>query len=477
MQVKSGAKGAPTQLMRSYLAPVSARQMSSEAHPWMIHHSFSEGLRPSEMYSSNTETRNNQIASFLQITEPGDFAKILVNNMGDQLVLAEDCGTKNGIPLASDDPHVIDRYLVRGVGSIPAGTLVTPTVFSRLRKKGDSVLVRSPMTCEYNDGICQKCAGNDEHGKLHTLGTNIGIRSAQALTEPLTQFALSAKHGVRQAGTVDKSKIQGLKGLRGFLEMPKSFTNKAVLSTVDGKIDTIEKAPQGGFNIRVGEETHYTPPHLPPVVHRGQRMSAGDALSDGVPLANEVVQYKGLGAGRKYIVEKLHDIYNTQGLDVDKRHLEILARTHLNYVRVDHDPEDRFLPGEVVNYTTMMKRLAEDTRRVPIGKAAGQVLGRPYLHHVAGTEVTGDLVKELKSQGIDKVDVAKSPPDVSFVVRPITRSPLLNPDWMARLSHRHLRDSVLEGAHFGQKTNLHGTHPVPAYVYGTEFGKGPGGKY
>lgn len=475
--IRSGGKGSPPQLMRSFLAPMSARQISSDPHPWMIHHSFSEGLRPSEMYSSNVETRNNQIGSFLQITEPGDFAKILVNNMGDQLILSEDCGTQNGVQMSTDDPNIVDRYLARASGSFPRGTLVSPQVFSRLRKKRGTVLVRSPMTCEHNEGICQKCSGLDEHGKLHTLGTNVGIRSAQAITEPLTQFQLSAKHGVRQAGAVDKAKVQGLKGLRDFLEMPKSFTNKAILSPEGGKVEKIEAAPQGGHNVRVGGTAHYVPPHLDPVVRRGQRVAPGDALSDGVPLANEVVQYKGLGAGRKYMVDKLHDVYRSQGIDVDKRHLEILARTQLNHVQVNEDPHKRFFPGEVVNYTTLMKTLADDTRSMPTKQSVGRVLGRPYLHHAAGTTVTNDIAKDLTKGGVDSVHVAKSPPDVSFIVRPATRNPLLNPDWLARLGHRYLRDTVLEGAHFGQRSNIHGTHPIPAYVYGTEFGSGPKAKY
>ena len=474
--LRSGGRGSPIQLMRMSMAPMAGRTNTGDPYPWLIHHSHAEGLRPSEMFATNIETRNNQIASYKQVTEPGDFSKILVSNMDDQLVLEEDCGTTNGVQMSSDDTNVIDRYLARAERGFRAGTLITPQVFSRLKKKKGMLLVRSPMTCELHDGICQKCYGLDEKGKLHNLGTNVGVRSAQAISEPLTQFALSAKHGVRQAG-IDKSKVQGLSGLRSFLEIPKSFTNRAILSAENGKVSRIEQAPQGGHDIYVGENKYYTPPHLEPIVRKGSTVTPGDALSDGVPMPNEIVQYKGMGAGRKYIVDRLHNVYQNQGIGVDKRHLEILARSHLNHVQIDEDPEDRYYPGEVVSYPTLLKTLSEGVKKVATKSAVGQVLGRPHMHHVAGTRVTPEIAKELSKAGIKEVDVAKDPPKVSFLMRPIQRNPLLNPDWLARMGHRNLKDSVLEGAHFGQRSEIHSTHPIPAYVYGTAFGTGRGKRY
>lgn len=476
MLLRSGGRGSPIQLMRMNMAPMGARDAVGDPYPWLIHHSHSEGLRPSEMLATNVETRNNQIASYKQVTEPGDFSKILVSNMNDQLILEEDCGTSNGIQMNTNDTNSVDRYMAHAGGGFRAGTLVTPQVFSRLQKKRGTVLVRSPMTCELNDGICQKCYGLDEKGKLHTLGINVGVRSAQAITEPLTQFQLSAKHGVRQAG-LDKSKIQGLAGLRSFLEIPKSFTNRAILSTEDGKVTRIDRAPQGGHDIFVGNNRYYTPPHLDPIVRKGDKVTPGDALSDGIPMPNEVVQYKGMGAGRKYIVDRLHNVYQNQGVGVDKRHLEILARSHLNHVQIDEDPENRYYPGEVVSYPTLLKTLSEDVRKMDTKKSVGEVLGREHMHHVAGTRVTPEIAKELSKSGVKQVTVAKQPPKVSFLMRPIQRNPLLNPDWLARLGHRNLKDSILEGAHFGQRSEIHSTHPIPAYVYGAAFGTGHGKRY
>lgn len=473
--IRAGAKGKAPQLMRTVNAAVHARGPGGTMSPWLIHHSHSEGLRPSEMYVANVQSRNDIIESNLAVTEPGDMAKIMVNNMADQLVLTEDCGTHNGIALSPDDANVTDRYLARSQGGYPRNTLITPQIASKLGRRTKTILVRSPMTCEMNDGVCQKCQGLNEYGHNQRLGTNVGMRAAQALTEPLTQFTISAKHGL---ATVKRdNQVTGLKALRQFLEVPKSFVNKATLANQDGTVSKIEKAPQGGSYVFVGDEAHYVPANLSPVVKKGDSVTAGDALSEGTPMASEVVAHKGLGAGRKYMVDSLHDIYRERGTDIDKRHLELLARSQLNHVRVEDDPHDRFYPGEVVNYTTAAKRLAEDIEDVPTSKAQGQVLAKGYAHHTAGTRVTDAVIDDLEKVGIKQVSVTKEPPRLTFLMKPISRNPLLNPDWMARLGHRYLKESVLEGAHFAQSTDLQGAHPIPPYVHGITFGKGPQGRY
>jgi len=476
MMVNSGTRGGPTQLMRSFMAPVAARDAKGEAYPWLVHHSYSEGLRPSEHWATSIESRNNLMAANLAVSEPGDFAKILVNNMGDQLVVDADCGTHNGIPMQTDDPNTVDRFLAKPTAGFGYNTQITPQVLSQLHKKTKTAIVRSPMTCEHTDGVCQKCFGVNEKGGLHSIGTNIGIRSAQAITEPLTQFTLSARHGVRQAGA-DAAKIKGLKGLRQFLEMPSTFADKAILSDTDGKVNKIQKAPQGGYNITVGGETQYAPPGTDPTVRKGQTVSRGDTLTNGITKPDELVHYKGLGAGRKYMVDQLYNTYKAQGADLDKRHFEVLARTHLNHVQIDEDPEENFYPGEIVNYNVMLKELGKNTKNTTLKQAKGGVLGKGYLHHTAGTMVTPEVSKDLAANGISKVQIAQQPPKMSFIAQSITSNPLLNPNWLARLGHRRLKQTVLDAAQFGEKADLHGSHPVPGFVYGAEFGRGPKGQY
>lgn len=472
--VRSGARGKPTQLMRSFITPVSARMPDGGMYPWLITKSHSEGLNPADYFVTNMETRNNQISSYISVTEPGDLAKVMVNNMGDQLVLTEDCGTENGVPMRASDPNILDRFTAKRSPVMP-NTLITPQVANRMKGKGQ-VLVRSPMTCELGDGVCQKCFGNNERGALPHLGSNIGIRSAQAITEPLTQMQLSAKHGVRQGG-MDKKTLAGLQGVRNVLEFPKSFQSKATLADTSGGVSKVKRAPQGGFVITVANRDHYIPAGMRPLVRPGDKVQPGDALSDGVPMPNEVVKYKGMGDGRRYLVNRLHDLYSDQGMDIDKRHFEILSKTNINRVQVEEDPKDEFYPGEVVHYSAMTERLARDSKEVDPNKAIGKTLAKATLDQMAGVAVTKTMAQNFSKFGLKTIPVTDTAPKITPIMAPATRNPLLNPDWMARLGHRYIRDSILEGAQYGHSSDVHGTHPVPAYMFGEEFGEGRGGRY
>jgi hypothetical protein len=305
------------------------------------------------------------------------------------------------------------------------------------------------------------------------------VRAAQAMSEPLTQMALSAKHGVRVLKGAGP-RLEGLPGLRQLLEVPQSFIHKATLAERPGKVTEIKTAPHGGHYVYVEGEEHYIPPNLEVTVKVEQVVEAGDALCNGVPKPDELVKHKGLGAGRAYLVNTLHRLYRDSNAgDLDKRHFELLARADLNHVRVaehsDHHPD--VLKGDVISYAQYKAIAEQNTHEVTLDKADGHVLGKEVLHFTAGTPLTASIVNTLKQHGVKSVAVSTTAPHVEFMMKPITRNPLLNPDWMARLAHRYLKESLMKGAHMADVSNLHGTHPIPAYAYGAEFGTGPEGRY
>ena len=475
-QVRSGARGSPVQYMKTVGSPVYARDPKGKIAPWLIRKSYSEGLSPADYYVAGNEAIMDTVKSNTSVSEPGELSRILINNMSDLIVTEDDCGTHNGILMDPKSPDAVDRYLAKSAGAFRHNTLVTSLNQPKLAKSKSRVLVRSPMTCEAGDGICQKCQGLDEKGNTHEVGTNVGIRAAQAMAEPLTQFALDAKHGVRTA-KADVLQVAGIEGFRQIIESPKQFINKATLSSLDGKIGKVEKAPQGGFFVNVEAKQHYVNPNLKVLVKPGDKVTAGDALSEGIPKPDEVVRYKGLGAGRQYMVNSLKDLYKNQGKNLDQRHFELLARGELNSVKILDDPSNTFIPGDVLNYNTLRSTLRRDVKELPLTKATGETLGKEYLHFSVGTRVTPTVARMLKKENINKVMVAPRAPEVEFIMKPATRAPLLNPDWMARLAHRNLKTTIQQAAHFGDVTNVHGVSPVPAYAFGVEFGQGAKGRY
>jgi hypothetical protein len=423
-----------------------------------------------------------QIKSQADVVEPGDLSKILVNNTSDQVITVADCGTHNGLSLPITDPHILDRHLAKDQHGFRRNTLVDQRVLAQCQKtEVRQLIVRSPMTCEASQGLCQHCVGLNSTGHLSRIGENAGIRASHALGEPLTQLALNAKHGVRLSGS-NPLDIGGLEGFRMMLESPAAFKNKALLAPEAGTVSEIRAAPQGGYFISVNQTPQHLMPGLKPTVRVGDKVHAGDVLSEGVPKPDEVVKHKGLGAGREYLVDKLHKIYKDNGINTDRRHFEVLAKASLNHVKIeDVSDEDSaihgFVRSDIIEYNRLRNIAAKTGQVTPLSQAVGKYLAEGALHHVAGTRITEPMVEELKKAGFHEVQTSVKAPLVSPVLAPATRNPLLNPDWLVRLGHRYLKQSILEGAHEGQHSEIHGAHPLPGLIFSAEFGEGEHGNY
>lgn len=474
----SGARGNIAQLMKIVSSPLATVNPKTGIDPVSLGRSYTEGLHSHEYWVAGPEVRANEVAARISVSEPGEMAKVLVANVVSQVVTANDCGTSSGIRLLTTDAHALDRYAQTNPG-VAKNTLVTPQLLSTLASRGvKDIYVRSPMTCAAHHGVCRLCQGLSEKGQPHETGAPVGVRAAQALAEPLTQMALSSRHGTL---TVKETKLEptGLKGVRQFLEIPKLFKFEAVLAPRPGLVTKIEQAPQGGHYLYLGDQKMYVRPELTIRSPVGTHVEYGDALTDGVPNPAKVVAAKGIGAGREYFVNAIHNVYKREGVNVDRRHLELLAKSELNHVRFleadAHHPE--FLKGDLVNYNAFREAYAKESVDVPIHEAVGMRLGQELHHHTIGTELTPSLVKELKARGVQEVAVNKRLPKVEFVMKPFTTNPLLDKDWMARMAHRQLKNSVQQGVHFGESSDLHGTHPVPAYAYGAELRHGPNGTF
>jgi len=475
----SGARGNPAQLMKIVSTPLVANDPKKGPGSFLIRKSYSEGLSPAEYWTTTPEARANNVATVVSVAKPGELAKVMVANLQSKVVTQSDCGTKAGVHIPVDDPNVLDRYVADTSAGLPRNTLVTPAVAQTLRARGvRDLLVRSPMTCAAAQGVCQHCMGLDEKGQPRSIGINVGVRSAQAMTEPLTQMALSSKHAVL---TIKEKKLEpsGFKGVLQLLEIPQNFQHEATLSPKTGVITNVEPAPQGGHYITVDTAKAYAGPSLTVIVKKGQHVESGDALTNGIPHPAKLVQHKGIGAGRQYFVNALDRVYGSEGVRLDRRHFELLAKTNMNTVRLldvdDRHPE--FLKGEPINYNAFQKAYSEKTSRKPLDEAVGEYLGEEVFHHTVGTKITPSLVAELKARGLRDIQVVLGAPRVEFVMRNFAMTPLMDRDWMGRLGHRYLKNSILQGVHQGEESDIHGTHPVPAYAYGAELRRQPDGSY
>lgn len=198
--MESGGMGKWPQVKQLSGAPVMFEDAHGEPVPVPVLKSYGEGLRLAEFLTAAHGARMGTLSKSQGTSEPGFLSKKIVNSTIGVTVTGNDCGTKQGVNMAIDDPDLLDRYLAADVvvakgRTLKKGTLITPEIRDTMRSnKLTRIAVRSPLKCAHGDGVCSKCVGLSDTGKDYEVGTAIGVISAQALGEPATQMAMNAFH-------------------------------------------------------------------------------------------------------------------------------------------------------------------------------------------------------------------------------------------------------------------------------------------
>lgn len=186
LTVLTGARGKEAQLRDLISTPGFYPDAVGRPIPWFIRNSFAEGLRPADYLAGSYGARSSVVSSKIATAKGGFLAKTLSRAAATHLISATDCGTSNGIDLPLDEPDIRGRVLQRGESGYPAGTVIDRRVLARLKAdKVPEVIVRSPLTCGAEHGLCSKCFGVKAEGQFPKIGEHVGITSANALGEPL----------------------------------------------------------------------------------------------------------------------------------------------------------------------------------------------------------------------------------------------------------------------------------------------------
>ena len=126
----------------------------------------------------------------------------------------------------------------------------------------------------------------------------------------------------------------------------------AIISDIDGEVSF------GGLHrghrkvtITAGENSfnYLVPRDRQLIVADGERVRAGDALTNGLPVLQDVLRILGPDVLQTYIVNKVQEIYRLQGVDIDDRHIEVIAKQMMRKVRVVLPGDSDFLIGDLVD--------------------------------------------------------------------------------------------------------------------------------
>ncbi len=477
--VVSGARGSTVQLRGMLTTPAMYTDYKGRTIPRFVRRSFGEGVRPADYLAGAFGVRLSVMSTKNATADAGDLGKQLVQSSSNLIVTEDDCGTSNGISVGTDDRDTPGRVLTRDYDGFKAGTVIDRIVAQKLRSKGiKTVLARSPLTCHAKQGVCAHCVGQLAGGKFPSVGYAAGITAAQAIAEPLTQGALSTKH---EAGAFkgERRTFAGFNIINQIMQSPETFPHRAAVAELDGRVEKVEEAPQGGKFITVAGQKHYSLPGYAALVKPGDDVEVGDALSDGIVDVNDMVRLRGLGEGRRYYVDRVQQALADSGAgNTSRRNLELVARGALDHVRITNDEGlGDYLPDDIGSYNRLATSYSPPANVVsqPLKKAHGMYLHQPAMHYTIGTKLSNRMIKELGEAGVENVTAdIEAPPFVPEMVR-LRGSQSSGTDWLAKFHTSNLGRNIGLDAERGRDTNIKkNIHFVPRLAVGVGFGENVG---
>ncbi|HTK03568.1 MAG TPA: DNA-directed RNA polymerase subunit beta' [Alphaproteobacteria bacterium] len=316
-----------------------------------IKSNFREGLSIFEYVTSSRGSRKGLTDTAIKTADAGYLTRRLVDVAHDVIIREEDCNPKDFLEIRKDTRSA--AFVARIIGRFTKeGELIDEAMAKKIDESGvDSISIRSPLTCDARYGMCQKCYGWDLGTKnLVEIGMPVGVVAAQSIGEPGTQLTLRTKHA---AGVVGVDVTQGLPRVEELVEsrLPKVVS---ALAEISGKVHVSEveqgwKVTITGTSTPKEEKEYIIAKTLELAVEDGQLISAGTPIAKGPLDVKDILSIKGLRAAQEYIVSEIQKVYESQGIPINDKHFEVIARKMSDEVRVVTTGDTPFLPGELTS--------------------------------------------------------------------------------------------------------------------------------
>jgi DNA-directed RNA polymerase subunit beta' len=328
---------------------------------------YREGLSVFEYVNSTRGTRKGLTDLALRTADAGYLTRKLVDCSHDIIIRTADCGTTECLTITAAGQRsksfikrIADRLSAQKITDpktkkplVDKNELITTQIAHDIVAAGiTSVDVRSPLTCSLRYGICAACYGwNYATNTLAIVGDPAGVIAAQSIGEPGTQLTMRTKHS---SGAIGVEITQGLPRVIELFEVraPKVLSP---ISEVAGKVKILET--DSGYRVTVtpsktgnGERQEYLVPLTSTLkIAEGDLISAGTQLASGGLDIQQVLRIKGLRSAQEYLIEEIQGVYESQGVSIHDKHVEIIVRQMSNKVRVDNSGDTTLTPGSIVS--------------------------------------------------------------------------------------------------------------------------------
>ena len=398
MMADSGARGSKTQLrqlggMRGLMA-----DMSGETIDLPIKANFREGLLPLEYFISTYGARKGLVDTASHTSDSGYLTRRLVDVAQDVIVREEDCGTHEGvtynliIPGTTDlNTDLVGRCFIQDVVA-PDGTVLFEQdgyieKVADIQKMVDAglkkVKLRALLTCRSKYGVCQKCYGWDLSTRRPVaIGTAVGIIAAQSIGEPGTQLTMRTIHSGGVAGVDDIT--QGLPTVSRMFDIVGNVNEKILgreaelapysghLSIKPEKSEYVLTLTDSEDHTRVLDERRVPASvRFMPEIEDGCEVRAGDQITKGFVNFRNLRKLTDIESTMHTFVESVKDVYTSQGVDLNDKHIEVLARQMLRRVQITNPGDSKYLLGQYVDryeFADEVERVARLGGQAPVAE-------------------------------------------------------------------------------------------------------------
>ncbi len=367
MMADSGARGSKNQIrqlagMRGLMTNPTGRVIELP-----IRSNFREGLDVLEFFSSTHGARKGLADTALRTADSGYLTRRLVDVSQEVIVREEDCGTTQGYEVSAinEGGEVIEtlperiagRYTFEEVVNpetgevlVPKGEIITSDMADEIQRLGiEKVNIRAVFNCRSKYGVCKMCYGVDmTTWKPVEIGEAVGIIAAQSIGEPGTQLTMRTFHtgGVASAEDI----TQGLPRVEELFEARKP-KGQAIVTEIAGRVDITEgRKKEAIITAEDGTQKTYLIPYgMRQKVYPGDRVEAGQPITEGSINPNDILRIKGVNAVQAYLLSEVQKVYRLQGVHISDKHIELIIRQMLRKVKVEDAGDTDLITGALVD--------------------------------------------------------------------------------------------------------------------------------
>ena len=368
----SGARGSTKQMRQLAAMRGSMFATNGKTMEIPIKSNFREGMKILEYFMGSRSSRKSLSDTALRTADSGYLTRRLVDVSQEVIVREECCDATEGQvvrelydalgkSLESLEERIVGRYTVdpvvhpeTGEVLVEADTMISEEQAKAITAAGiKEVEIRTLFKCHARHGICAHCYGADlASGKPVSVGEAVGIIAAQSIGEPGTQLTMRTFHS---GGVAGADITQGLPRVEELFEArpPKKA---AVICEQTGHIMSVAH----GENVLVheisvvddstGEMHKYVIPYgMRILVREGDKIERGQVLTEGSKAPSDIMRISGLNKVYEYILEEIQNAYRSQGVSVNDKHIEIIARQMTRKVQVEDPGDTELLIGTVMD--------------------------------------------------------------------------------------------------------------------------------